>query len=161
METRKFMPNSAGIEERKLIKPFGKGLMYSSPINKEQAEFIQCVDGEISDVATHKTPKASVPRPAPSSKAILGSNKVKITNLPLHIRLEDLKDIIRKNAPPSSFINVFIPKVKKELPDGRIEEISRGHAYVECTNQKKARELAKKMNGMVVESFKLNFEYIN
>ncbi|KAL6121917.1 hypothetical protein NUSPORA_01103 [Nucleospora cyclopteri] len=161
METKKFMPDLEAIERRKNIQPFGRAKIYIKNGNKAKEEHINFTLYTTEQEAVIRSEEKYEHRPTESLSLDLSSYSasIKVTNLPLHVKQSKLSNFIYSKVPINSVVRVFIPTDKKKLPNGEMEFTSKGYAYVECRTREAAHEVIKIMNGKVLDSFKLYFEF--
>lgn len=160
METKEFIPDTEAIAKRQNIIPFGRAVSYERA-ETEIIEFqLAQSDAAIANdaiVETVQTNSASAYVPpslsAMNIKSTVTEVTVRVSNIPIHLSFKEVYDL-------------FMIKCGKifnrcNLVTDRETRVSKGVAYVGCSDSEKAAEFAKAAMNIVVDNFKFCSEILS
>lgn len=163
METAKFIPDLEKVKMRAKIVPFGLAVNFEPKEPKVTNFVLYTTEQEVAPAEEQAEPYTVYTPVKPTGNyQIQGDIPVKITNIPLSISQNDIFTVLI-NACNKSNIECLKrrPFTRLNLVFDKEKKISRGFAYANCENLEKAKELAKVVRSIVLESCVLCAEVLN
>ena len=163
MRTTVFQPNLKEIERRKTIVPFGRAAKYEVQEPTTVSFILYTTEQDFKPEKTKSGIYQAVNTFKPSMDyKMQGEIPIRITNIPTKVTQTELFDLLMTSSKNSGIkILQIMPFSRLTLVLDRETRVSRGFAYVNCSDIEKAKELAKIIRGITIEEYVLCAEVLN